>query len=133
MPASHPPPLPKARLASATASSRTFIGEIGRFQKGEKARLTAEAERADHVVAAIDAALTTVTGGVHGQDQWHRPVRKEEAIRAAMDRLLRGELPPGGRCNLKTLAAEAGVTRTGFYPKKGPRRHRPRRALPAPR
>ncbi|MFF4354803.1 hypothetical protein [Streptomyces sp. NPDC001530] len=44
--------------------------------------------------------------------------RNEEAIRAAMDRLLRGELPPGGRCDLKTLAAEAGVTRTGFYSKK---------------
>ncbi|MFE9628610.1 hypothetical protein [Streptomyces sp. NPDC006527] len=44
--------------------------------------------------------------------------RNEEAIRAAMDRLLRGELPPGGKCDLKTLAAEAGVTRTGFYPKK---------------
>ncbi|EHM28776.1 hypothetical protein SPW_2816 [Streptomyces sp. W007] len=35
-----------------------------------------------------------------------------------MDRLLRGELPTGGRCDLKTLAAEAGVNRTGFYPKK---------------
>ncbi|MFF3994393.1 hypothetical protein ACFYX8_13920 [Streptomyces cyaneofuscatus] len=44
--------------------------------------------------------------------------RNEEAIRAAMDRLLRGDLPIGGRCDLKTLAAEAGVTRTGFYPKK---------------
>ncbi|OMI88451.1 hypothetical protein BSZ07_17385 [Streptomyces sp. M1013] len=44
--------------------------------------------------------------------------RNEDAIRAAMDRLLRGDLPPGGRCDLKTLAAEAGVTRTGFYPKK---------------
>ncbi|MFF3400347.1 hypothetical protein ACFYW6_17675 [Streptomyces sp. NPDC002659] len=44
--------------------------------------------------------------------------RNEEAVRAAMDRLLRGELPPGGKCDLKTLAAEAGVTRTGFYPKK---------------
>lgn len=42
----------------------------------------------------------------------------EQAIRAAMDRLLRGELRPGGRCDLKTLAAEAGVSRTGFYPKK---------------
>ncbi|WP_433920745.1 hypothetical protein [Streptomyces canus] len=42
----------------------------------------------------------------------------EEAIRAAMDRLLRGEVPPGGRCDLKTLAAEAGVSRTGFYSKK---------------
>ncbi|MDG9713005.1 hypothetical protein [Streptomyces sp. DH10] len=44
--------------------------------------------------------------------------QKEEAIRAATDRLLRGELPPGGKCDLSTLAAEAGVTRTAFYPKK---------------
>ncbi|WP_326751241.1 hypothetical protein OH738_36180 [Streptomyces hirsutus] len=44
--------------------------------------------------------------------------RNEDAIRAAMDRLLRGELPPGGKCDLKTLALESGVTRTGFYPKK---------------
>jgi len=52
--------------------------------------------------------------------------RNEEAIRAAIDRLLRGELPPGGKCDLKTLAAEAGVTRTGFYPKgerPGPYQH----------
>ena len=27
-------------------------------------------------------------------------------------------LPPGGTRDLTTLAAEAGVTRTGFYPKK---------------
>ncbi|MFE2746281.1 hypothetical protein ACFXKS_24045 [Streptomyces scopuliridis] len=44
--------------------------------------------------------------------------RNEEAIRAAMGRLLRGEVPPGGRCDLKTLVAEAGINRTGFYPKK---------------
>jgi hypothetical protein len=45
--------------------------------------------------------------------------RAEQDIRAAMDRMLRGDLPPGGRCNIKTLAAAAGVTRTGFYPKDG--------------
>ncbi|MFD8863475.1 hypothetical protein ACFV1F_03555 [Streptomyces sp. NPDC059590] len=44
--------------------------------------------------------------------------RNEQAIRAAMDQLLRGDLPPGGKTDLKTLAAAAGVTRTGFYPKK---------------
>lgn len=44
--------------------------------------------------------------------------RNEESIRAAMDRFLRGELPPSGKCDLKTLALESGVTRTGFYPKK---------------
>lgn len=39
----------------------------------------------------------------------------ENRIRAAIDRLLRGEIPPGGRCDIKTLAAEAGVDRTAFY------------------
>jgi uncharacterized protein YdcH (DUF465 family) len=39
----------------------------------------------------------------------------ENRIRAAMDRLLRGEIPPGGKCDIKTLAHEAGVDRTAFY------------------
>jgi hypothetical protein len=52
--------------------------------------------------------------------------RNEQAIRATMDRLLRGDIPHGGRCDLKTLAGQAGVTRTGFYPKgdrPGPYQH----------
>jgi septal ring factor EnvC (AmiA/AmiB activator) len=39
----------------------------------------------------------------------------ENRIRATIDRLLRGEIPPGGRCDVKTLAAAAGVDRTAFY------------------
>ncbi|MFK0258667.1 hypothetical protein [Streptomyces sp. NPDC090445] len=39
----------------------------------------------------------------------------ENRIRAAMDRLLRGEIPPGGKCDIKTLAREAAVDRTAFY------------------
>ncbi|MEV2190885.1 hypothetical protein AB0I02_07745 [Streptomyces phaeochromogenes] len=39
----------------------------------------------------------------------------EHRIRAAMDRLLRGEMPPGGKCDIKTLASEAAVDRTAFY------------------
>jgi hypothetical protein len=35
-----------------------------------------------------------------------------------MERLLGGDLPPGGKCDLETPAALAGVTRTGFYAKK---------------
>ncbi|MEU1513198.1 hypothetical protein ABZ490_13715 [Streptomyces sp. NPDC005811] len=42
----------------------------------------------------------------------------EQAVRAAMDWLLSGDLPPGGKTDIKTLAAEAGVCRTAFYPKK---------------
>jgi phage host-nuclease inhibitor protein Gam len=28
---------------------------------------------------------------------------------------LRGEVPPGGNCDIKTLASQAGVDRTAFY------------------
>ena len=39
----------------------------------------------------------------------------EAKIRAAMSRLLNGDIPPGGKCDIKTLAGEAGVDRTAFY------------------
>jgi hypothetical protein len=39
----------------------------------------------------------------------------ETKIRAAMDRLLLGDLPPGSRCDVKTLAHESGIDRTAFY------------------
>jgi HAMP domain-containing protein len=39
----------------------------------------------------------------------------ENRIRAVMDRLLRGDIPPGGRCDIKTLAREAAVDRAAFY------------------
>ena len=32
-----------------------------------------------------------------------------------MDRLLAGDIPPGGKCDVKTLARQAGVDRTAFY------------------
>jgi hypothetical protein len=37
-------------------------------------------------------------------------IQNENRVRAAMDRLLRGEIPPGGNCDIKTLALEAGST-----------------------
>ncbi|MFD3522302.1 hypothetical protein [Streptomyces sp. NPDC058653] len=45
--------------------------------------------------------------------------RNEESIRTAMDRLLRGELPPGRRPDIKSLASEAGVSRQLFYSRDG--------------
>jgi hypothetical protein len=39
----------------------------------------------------------------------------EARIRAAADQLLRGDLPPGGRCDIKTLASAAGVSRAALY------------------
>lgn len=39
----------------------------------------------------------------------------EANIRAAMDRLLRGQIPTGGGCDAKTLAKDAGVSRAALY------------------
>jgi hypothetical protein len=39
----------------------------------------------------------------------------ENRIRTAMDRLLGGDIPPGGKCDVKTLAREAGIDRTALY------------------
>ena len=39
----------------------------------------------------------------------------ENRIRTTMDRFLRGEIPPGGKCDVKTLARESGIDRTAFY------------------
>ena len=39
----------------------------------------------------------------------------EAKIRAAMARLLNGDIPAGGKCDIKTLAGAAGVDRTAFY------------------
>lgn len=39
----------------------------------------------------------------------------EDRIRAAADRLLGGHLPPGGRCDVQTLARDAGVSRAALY------------------
>jgi hypothetical protein len=46
-------------------------------------------------------------------DQQRR--QTEDRIRAATDRLLRGQLPPGGSCDIKTLARDAGVSRASLY------------------
>jgi hypothetical protein len=39
----------------------------------------------------------------------------EQRIRHAIDALLRGDLPPGDRCDVTTLARRAEVDRTAFY------------------
>lgn len=44
-----------------------------------------------------------------------RRTATENRIRDAIDRLLRGDIPLDGRCDIKTLAREAGVDRTAFY------------------
>ncbi|WP_380286547.1 hypothetical protein [Kitasatospora purpeofusca] len=39
----------------------------------------------------------------------------ERRIREAMDRLLRGQIPTNGGCDVKTLAREAGISRAALY------------------
>lgn len=39
----------------------------------------------------------------------------EQRIRAAAGALLRGELPPDGKCDITTLARQAGISRAALY------------------
>ena len=39
----------------------------------------------------------------------------EQQIRAAADALLRGDLPPDGKCDITTLARQAGISRAALY------------------
>ncbi|MFK0259093.1 hypothetical protein [Streptomyces sp. NPDC090445] len=39
----------------------------------------------------------------------------ERRIRAAIDRLLAGQIPPGGACDVQTLAREADISRASLY------------------
>jgi len=39
----------------------------------------------------------------------------EQRIRAAADALLRGDIPPDGKCDITTLASLAGVSRAALY------------------
>ncbi|MFF9819314.1 hypothetical protein [Streptomyces sp. NPDC014006] len=39
----------------------------------------------------------------------------ERRVRAAIDRLLAGQIPPSGVCDVKTLAREAGISRASLY------------------
>jgi len=39
----------------------------------------------------------------------------EDRVRAVMNRMLSGDLPIGGSCDVKTLARESGLDRTAFY------------------
>lgn len=39
----------------------------------------------------------------------------ERRVRAAIDRLLAGQIPVGGACDVKTLAREAGISRAALY------------------
>jgi hypothetical protein len=49
--------------AAASDQHKVFLGTISRAQKTERARLQAEIDRADRIVAVIDAASTTPAGG----------------------------------------------------------------------
>ncbi|GAA4815500.1 hypothetical protein [Streptomyces ziwulingensis] len=55
-----------------------------------------------------------------GRISAHTRTRNERAVRDAMERILSGCLGEDPRSGLKTLADEAGVPRSGFYPRLKP-------------
>jgi hypothetical protein len=59
----------------------------------------------------LRAALTSIAIALASR----AGARLANRIRAAIDRLLRGDIPAGGGCDVSTLARGAGVDRTAFY------------------
>ena len=98
--------------AEHAENTKRFLGELGPTRTAEKTRLQAEYDRAARVLAQIDARSRR-RARVRLSPQQRQD--NETRIRAVMDRLLGGDLPPGGKCDTSTLAREAGVDRTAFY------------------
>ena len=90
--------------------TKTFLGQLGRTRAAERDRLTGDYNRALRVIAEIDAATTRRQRGPYVRISAAQRIQNENRIRAAMDRLLRGEIPPGGNCDVKTLARAALLT-----------------------
>ena len=64
------------------------------------------------VLEEIDKAAGRPDDMALGQEQRDQIERR---IRAAIDRLPAGQSPPGGACDIKTLAREAGISRAFLY------------------
>ena len=100
--------------ANTVEDTTVFLGALGRTRTAERARLQAELDRAQRVLDAIDAAASQPRRGDHA-DQRERRRETEQRIRAAAGALLRGDIPPGGKCDITTLARQAGVSRATLY------------------
>ncbi|MFD5326832.1 hypothetical protein [Streptomyces sp. NPDC127092] len=84
------------------------------------------------ILRALDTRHHVLPGRARAVHAWKRSTRQlerpddmalghqqrdqiERRIRAAIDRLLAGQIPPGGACDVKTLAREAGISRASLY------------------
>jgi hypothetical protein len=90
--------------------TKTFLGQIGVARKTEQTRLQTDYDRALRVVAELDTAKHHYRQGIRMRISAAQRTENENRILAAIDRL-----PPGGRCDVKTLAVEASVDRAAFY------------------
>ena len=101
--------------AEAAGQAKTFLGSLGPARKTEKARLQADYDRARRVLTEIDTASRPERSPAVMRISAGQRQQNEARIRAAIDRLLAGDIPPGGKCDIKTLAREAAVDRAAFY------------------
>ena len=101
------PSTPSRPRRSSASSART--------RKTERARLQADYDRAAARPRPDRRPPPRQSRTTHEAQPPAARRTTRRRIRAAIDRLLRGDIPPGGKCDIKTLAREAGVDRTAFY------------------
>lgn len=100
-----------------------FLGNP-RLSKPEQARAHAAFDRAQRILADIDAADATLdeataagnTGLARASTMADKcPADVETRIRTAIGQLLGGDIPDGLKCDVKSLCALAGVPRATLY------------------
>ncbi|SHN32770.1 coiled-coil domain-containing protein [Actinacidiphila paucisporea] len=111
-------PQHRAVWADSAERSRRLLTALPRSQRDARARVQADVDRSLHVVGRHRPGGHARGGVIVPRISADGRARNEQAVRVAMDRLLRGEVPAGGHVDLKTLVAEAGIPRTGFYAKR---------------
>jgi len=96
--------------AESADSSKVLIDSIPRGNKAERQQVEDKLARTERVVSEIDAAYGPAghEGTAMARLTSDERERNKEAVKAAMDQLLSGDLPSGGKCDLKTLAPRPG-------------------------
>ncbi|MGW5317893.1 hypothetical protein [Nocardia thailandica] len=117
LPAGHPPLMPSPRLGRER-EGQAGLHRIDRPQPQDGEGPPDGRPGAGHENPGLHRCRRVRRNPPHGPHQRTDPRPQRGRYPGRDGPAPEGDLPPGRGCDVKTLAAEAGVTRTAFYPKK---------------
>ena len=114
----HPPPLPPTYLGRARPAGQDFPRRTRADPQDRENASTSRPPQGPACPRRHRQRHHRNRQGVTVRITASQRQANENRIRAVIDRLLRGEIPADGGCDVKTLALQAGVDRTAFYGKR---------------